>query len=169
MRPDREQIWSNDMGRFVTSPEIRMLIGDAYYISDAADAVFRREAVTLMRRDPVGVVRRGVVGSVKSWLYMPGGLMVTRGRPWLWIPVVAVPSLLLALALYGGLGLRSRRATVLIVALPVYFTLVHVPTIAHARFTLPLFPFVAIGAAAGVQRLVGRSRPPVKSTGSAEP
>ena len=156
MRPDRELVWAGDMGRFVTSSEVRALIGDEYYISEAADAGFRREAVTLFLQDPVGALRRGLLGSVKMWLYMPGGLTVTRGRPWLWIPVVTLPTSVLLLALYGGVRFRSRLARVLIVALPAYFTLVHVPTIAHARFTLPLFPLMAIGAVAGVQGLVSR-------------
>jgi hypothetical protein len=153
LRPDRERIWANEIGRFIESAEGRTLIGDDYYISSAADAVFRREAAKLFLRDPVGAIRRGVWGSVKSWLYMPGGLTVTRGRPWLWIPVVAVPTTLLLLALYGGLGLESRVGRVLIVGLPVYFTAAHIPAIAQPRFMLPLFPFIAIGAVAGLQRL----------------
>ena len=156
MRPDRELVWAGDMGPFVTSAEVRALIGDEYYISDTADAEFRRQGVRLFLQDPVGALRRGLLGAVKMWLYMPGGLTVTRGRPWLWIPVVTLPTSVLLLALYGGLGFRAHLARVLILALPAYFTLVHVPTIAHARLALPLFPLIAIGAMAGVQRLVGR-------------
>ncbi len=153
MRPDREQIWANGEALFIESPEGRALIGDEYYLSARADAVFRREAVKLFWRDPGGVILRGMWGSVKAWLYMPGGLTVTRGRPWLWIPVVAAPTMLLLLALYGGLGLESSAGRLLIVALPVYFTVLHIPVIAQPRFMLPLFPFVAIGAVLGLHRL----------------
>ena len=155
MRPDREQIWANEIGTFLESPEGRALIGDEYYITATADAVFRREAVKLFLLDPAGVIMRGLWGSAKSWLYMPGGLTVTRGRPWLWVPVVAVPTTLLLLAFYGGLGLRNRVGMVLIVGIPLYFTILHIPMIAQPRFMLPPFPFIAIGAVAGILRLRG--------------
>jgi hypothetical protein len=165
MRPDREQIWAGEIGWFVQSAEVRALIGDDYYISERADARFRAKALELFLERPADALWQGIVGAVRAWLYMPGGLTVTRGRPWLWVPVIGIPSGLLVLALYGGLT-APRAANLLLVWLPAYFTLLHVPVLARPRFMLPLFPFVAVGAAVGCERLLARARSAGVRTGS---
>ena len=153
MRADREEIWRSGMGKFVDSPEVQTLIQGAYPISSAAAERFAQEGWRLLRQDPIGSIYRGLLGSVKAWLYAPGGLTVTRNRPWLWGPVVAIPTTLFLASLYGGLSLPGLAARVLIVALPLYFTLAHIAAPSHPRLVLPLFPFTAIGATAGFDRL----------------
>jgi 4-amino-4-deoxy-L-arabinose transferase-like glycosyltransferase len=156
VRPDAEQIWDRGLESFLESGEVRAIIGDAYYISEEADDRFRAAAFSRLLQDPASSLLHGMIQVVKALTYMPGVRTVTREHPWLWGPLVAVPSALLALAIYGALTTRCRLMTALVLGIPVYYTAVLAPLFAVPRHMLPLFPFIAIGAAAGTASILAR-------------
>lgn len=174
--PEWAAIWSAPGGEtaFVESERMRALIGDEHYLSEKADARLRAEGLRQLAKHPGSTLFRGAVGVARTWLYMPGSLTVTRGRPWLWIPVVAVPVGLLALALGSLLQRRARLLTVVLLGFPGYMSGVLVLASAHPRLVLPLFPFVAIGAGLAVEGMVAaclarcRARPVHESPGPGE-
>jgi 4-amino-4-deoxy-L-arabinose transferase-like glycosyltransferase len=153
-RPDAEQIWEQGLASFLESAEVRGIIGDEYYISEEADARFRAAAVSQLRRDPVRTLVHGVVQVLKAWVYMPGIRVVARERPWLWGPLVGVVSACLLLALFGALTARCRVMSALLIGIPAYYSAVLVPLFVVPRHLLPLFPLVAIAAAAGTARIL---------------
>jgi len=153
---DRDAIWAEGMWGFVQSDEMRSIIGNEYYISERADTLLRAAAWRQLAEQPVRTVLRGIVGAVKPWLYMPGGLTVSKARPWLWGPVISLPIVLLLLALYGVLTRRDPLTTITLLGFPAYVTAMMPLFLAHPRQVLPLFPFLAIGAAMGVERVISR-------------
>jgi hypothetical protein len=85
---------------------------------------------------------------------MPGIRVVARERPWLWGPLVGVVSACLLLALFGALTARCRVMSALLIGIPAYYSAVLVPLFVVPRHLLPLFPLVAIAAAAGTARIL---------------
>jgi 4-amino-4-deoxy-L-arabinose transferase-like glycosyltransferase len=166
-RPDAERIWSEGLMPFLRSEEARAIVGDRYYSSEEANARFRALALDRLRSQPLQVLLHGALQTAKAWLYMPGARVLGRDHPWRWFPLIGIPALLLALALYGSLVSRDWTTRALLLGLPAYYTAVHLPLLAVPRHMLPLFPLVAIGAMAGAASLTGRTaglrlpRPPI--------
>jgi 4-amino-4-deoxy-L-arabinose transferase-like glycosyltransferase len=158
-RADAEEIWDQGLMPFIGSDEVRAIIGDDYYLSETADARFRATALARILQHPGEVLLHGAVQVLKAWVYMPGARVVSRGSPWLWIPLVGIPSALLALATYGALSSRNRAMAALVLGLPAYYSAVLLLLFSVPRHVLPLFPLIAIGAAAGTARILARRAP----------
>jgi 4-amino-4-deoxy-L-arabinose transferase-like glycosyltransferase len=128
-----------------------------------ADNEYRRVAlVNIWSELPQFAWRRLTYGAFILWAAeIPVPYTQINNWPgWAIRGIWAVQALIVLTALAGGTALiasRGIREAALLLALPAYVTLVHLPLLTEARQSLPAMPVVLLLAAIAAVRLSGRS------------
>lgn len=127
------------------------------------DAALRRHALELIAHDPLEWVARGLtVRSIELWAGdVPARVAEIGGIPR--GALITLASLQLALFLFGLIGVaalfrRGQDAGAVTLAIVIGIWLVSFPFGAEGRYVLPVRPFVAIAAVAGISALARAGR-----------
>lgn len=126
-------------------------------VSERATSTERKQIAGAVRRilsDPLSVIWQSAIRTVTIWMFFPGtreySHILTRFASHL-------VQILILLATVTGLA-RTRRSTVLLLILvPVSFSLGLIIANPTTRYLIPCMPFVLGGAAVGVQQLAARA------------
>jgi 4-amino-4-deoxy-L-arabinose transferase-like glycosyltransferase len=119
------------------------------------DAYLRYRALRAAAEDPSRVMKLAAVKMARFWSPVPNnaqfsGAAYVAASLLYTLPLYALAALALAFKVPG------RRALFILLAAPVYFTVVHSIFVASARYRTPVMPFVAMLAAACVAWLLSR-------------
>lgn len=138
---------SSDMSFLHSMPEL------AGFSEVERDRYLRAKALEAARERPRRVLVLAIVKAYRFWAPMPNSKSF-RGAVYTACSLVAVLPIYL-LAMWGLLrrAMRRRDLAVLLAA-PLYFTLLHMVFVASTRYRAPVMPFVVIIASAGIASLL---------------
>jgi 4-amino-4-deoxy-L-arabinose transferase-like glycosyltransferase len=148
-----EQSWSYDLGR--EHPEAR------YWTEGRKAQWAQAKALKYMLQHPGVTLERAVVKFADFWgleRELVAGLREGLYHPPAWLAWLAVAALALSyplVALGAVLGMfravpANRGTHALVLSIIVFMAAIHTPVFGHSRYHLPLVPFLAVYAAAGV-------------------
>jgi 4-amino-4-deoxy-L-arabinose transferase-like glycosyltransferase len=126
-----------------------------------ADRAMGAEALARIGRDPVAYIALCARRAVRLWLtshasMFPGGDLPRAAKG----ALAAFAGLLWGAGAYGlwRVSPSVRRSLLPMAALPVYFTLVHMPIVSGGRYAVPAWPFVLTLASLAPALWLGRDR-----------
>jgi len=143
------------VGRRLHGEGLRDKSGKIIILSPELDRIFAARAWRNARDNPVETIKLFADKARRLWFDI-----YDVGNRWAQGFVYAVQGLLLALALYGVAATRAWRNWLYIVLCPIlYFVAVHTLSVATLRYSIPLFPILALLATAGLHAFVLRYMP----------
>lgn len=125
-----------------------------------ADKAYSREAIKNILNNPSGYLRLCVEKFRRFWFWIPGGVKVLKSYPKIKFGITAVDYsifLLFILGLWVGLKENWRDKSP-ILAIILYFTIMHTLIFAIPRYRLPIMPYVLVFAVVGFLQLFGRKK-----------
>jgi len=121
-----------------------------------ADKAYSSEAIKNILNNPSGYSRLCVQKFERFWFWIPGGVEVLKPYPKIkWGVTIVYCLVLLSAGLGLWVGLRENwRDKLPLLAIILYFTIMHTLLFAIPRYRLPIMPYVLIFAVVGFLRIL---------------
>jgi len=148
--------WNGDWRYYDTRDFEKVIKGSSSQIE--AERKLYREGFNNIKKNPFGYIKLCIKKVYRLWFWIPGGKEVLKPYPKIKIALAIFQYLAILLGLIGILlGFEKFKDFLPLIAIILYFTIIHSLLFAIPRYNLPIIPYVLIFCASGILGILDKA------------